>query len=183
MISGEVRPSTVGFLERLDRALAKIEELLVFASGALVLFLMLYGTVDVLSRTILNRPLPSTYEYMQLGMVGIVYLGVAQVQRLQGHVAVDFVSKHFPPPFTRILAVLSCLVGLLLMGVIIWWGAIAAWESYIRGEYIGSVARVPVLPARLALVTGVSVLFLRLLLEMVEHLAGRRPASSRPVPE
>ena len=78
-----------GPLGRLDRALTRVEELLVFAAGALVFALMFYGTLDVLSRALFNRPLPSTYEYMELGMVAIVYLGIAQVQRLQGHVAVD----------------------------------------------------------------------------------------------
>ena len=172
-----------GALGRLDRALARVEELLVFVAGALVFALMFYGTLDVLSRALFNRPLPSTYEYMELGMVAIVYLGVAQVQRLQGHVAVDFVSKYFSPQVSRMLAILSCLFGLLLVSVIGWWGIMAAWESYVRGEYIGSVARVPVAPARIALVVGVGFLFLRLLLETAERISGVAPDPVRPMPE
>ncbi len=151
-----------------DRALTAVENALVVVAGALVLFLMLYGTADVLSRWLFNRPLPSTYEYMELGMVAVVYLGVAQVQRLRGHIAVDFVNKYLPAGVNWTIELIGCLFGLLLTGAIVWWGAAAAWSSYLSGEYIGSVARVHVFPARVALLAGLVVLFLRLTLQLVE---------------
>ena len=167
-----------------DRALSAVENALVVVAGALVLFLMLYGTADVLSRWLFNRPLPSTYEYMELGMVAVVYLGVAQVQRLRGHIAVDFVNKYLSARVNRAIEFISCLFGLLLTGVIVWWGAAAAWSSYLSGEYIGSVARVHVFPARVALLAGLVVLFLRLTLQLVEDvqrmLGGGDPAPPAP---
>lgn len=159
-----------------DRALSAVENALVVIAGALVFFLMLYGTADVLSRWLLNRPLPSTYEYMELGMVAVVYLGVAQVQRLRGHIAVDFLNKYFPARMNEVIDVVNCLFGLLLSGVIVWWGAAAAWSSYETGEYVGSVARVHVFPARVALLLGLAVLFVRLSFELTQHvqrLSGR----------
>jgi TRAP-type C4-dicarboxylate transport system permease small subunit len=136
----------------------------------------------VISRAAFNRPLPSTYEYMQLGMVAIVYLGVSQVQRLKGHVGVDFASKFLPPRVNEVLDLIGCLFGLVLMASIGWWGAFAAWESVETGEYIGSVARVPVSPARIALLLGVAVLFIRLLVETSQHVL-RLFGRYRTVPE
>lgn len=164
-----------------DRALSAVENALVVVAGALVFFLMLYGTADVLSRWLLNRPLPSTYEYMELGMVAVVYLGVAQVQRLRGHIAVDFVNKYLPASVNWAIEMISCLFGLLLTGAIGWWAAAAAWSSYLSGEYIGSVARVHVLPARVALLVGIVVLFLRLSLQLVED-AQRVPGRGGQTP-
>lgn len=154
-----------------DRALARLEDALVIVAGIVVFALMFYGAADVISRAAFNRPLPSTYEYMELGMVAVVYLGVSQVQRLKGHIGVDFASKYFPRRVNEGLDLIGCLFGLLLMGAIGWWGAFAAWESYMTGEYIGSVARVEVLPARVALLVGVVVLFVRLLVETSQHLS------------
>jgi TRAP-type C4-dicarboxylate transport system permease small subunit len=164
-----------------DRALSAVENWLVVIAGIIVFFLMLYGTADVLSRWLFNRPLPSTYEYMELGMVAVVYLGVSQVQRLRGHIAVDLVNKYLPVRLNEAVEIVGCLFGLVLMGAIGWWGAAAAWSSYLTGEYIGSVARVHVLPARIALLAGVAVLFLRLCLELTQHfqrLLGRNGTSS-----
>lgn len=164
-----------------DRALSAVENWLVVIAGIVVFFLMLYGTADVLSRWLFNRPLPSTYEYMELGMVAVVYLGVSQVQRLRGHISVDFVNKYLPARVNEAIEFIGCLFGLVLTGAIGWWGAAAAWSSYLTGEYVGSVARVHVLPARVALLVGVAVLFLRLCLELTQHfqrMLGRSSDSS-----
>lgn len=169
-LPAEVHVPFARWLRPIDGILSRIENILVLLAGLLVILLMFYGTADVIARAAFNRPLPSTYEYMELGMVAIVYLGVSHVQHLQAHVGVDMASKHFPRTVNKVLAVIGCLFGLLLMGTIGWWGAMAAWESYRTSEYIGSVARVQVLPARLALLVGVSVLFLRLLMETADHI-------------
>ncbi len=164
-----------------DRALSAVGNWLVVIAGVIVFALMLYGTADVLSRWLFNRPMPSTYEYMELGMVAIVYLGVSQVQRLRGHIAVDLVNKFLPARLNESIEIVGCLFGLVLTGAIGWWGAAAAWSSYLTGEYVGSVARVHVLPARVALLLGVAVLFLRLCLELTQHfqrMRGRNGASS-----
>jgi len=168
-VSAEAHAPFTRSLRPLNRALTRVEDVLVLLAGILVFVLMFYGTADVIARAAFNRPLPSTYEYMELGMVAIVYLGISHVQHLQAHIGVDMVSKHFPIRANEVLQVIGCLFGLLLMGAIGWWGAMAAWDSYRTGEYIGSVARVQVLPARLALVAGVTVLFLRLLMETADH--------------
>jgi hypothetical protein len=76
----------------------------------------------------------------------------------------------------EVIDLVSCLFGLILSGVIVWWGAAAAWSSYETGEYVGSVARVHVFPARVALLIGLGVLFVRLSFELTQHiqrLAGR----------
>ena len=98
--------------------------------------------------------------------------------------AVDFVNKYLPAGVNWTIELIGCLFGLLLTGAIVWWGAAAAWSSYLSGEYIGSVARVHVFPARVALLAGLIVLFLRLSLQLVEDVqrmrSGGDPASPAP---
>jgi TRAP-type C4-dicarboxylate transport system permease small subunit len=164
----ESRPSKpVGLL---DGILWKIEDVLVICAGFVVFILMIVVTADVISRSLFNRPLPNSYEYMELGMVFIVYLGVSKVQREKGHIAIDMVIKKLPPRGVALVELAGCIFGLVLMGAIGWWGALAAWNSYETSEYIGSVARLPVLPARAALVVGVAIICLRLLLDIWRYL-------------
>lgn len=152
-----------------DRMLSAIEDGIVVIAGLIVIALMLVVTADVIMRSLFNTPLPNSYEYMELGMVFIVYLGAAQVQREKGHIAIDAVVKKLPPRGRALAEMFGCLVGLVLMLAIGWWGAQAAWNSYVTSEYIGSVARLPVLPARLALLFGVAVLSLRLLIDIFRY--------------
>jgi len=153
-------PSGIG-----ERALAAIEDGLVIVAGFIVLALMLVVTADVIMRALFNYPLPNSYEYMELGLVFIVYLGAAQVQREKRHIAIDAVIKALPPRGGAFAEMLGCIAGLVLMIGIGWWGAQAAWNSFMTSEYIGSVARLPVLPARIALLCGVVVLSIRLLVD------------------
>lgn len=152
--------------EPFDRALTSLENVLVLIAGFVVIALMLVVTADVISRSLFNFPLPNSYEYMELGMVFAVYLGAAEVQRDKRHVAIDALSKHLPPRGQAAVDLLGCIIGLVLMAGIGYWGSLAAWSSYQTSEYIGSVAHVPVLPARLALLVGVAVLALRLILDI-----------------
>jgi TRAP-type C4-dicarboxylate transport system permease small subunit len=149
-----------------ERILSSIEDGLVVIAGFIVIALMLVVTADVIMRSAFNTPLPNSYEYMELGLVFIVYLGAAQVQREKGHIAIDALVKALPPRGAALAEMFGCIVGLVLMAAIGWWGAEAAWQSYVTSEYIGSVARLPVLPARIALLCGVLVLSIRLIVDI-----------------
>jgi TRAP-type C4-dicarboxylate transport system permease small subunit len=149
-----------------ERALSSIEDGLVIVAGLIVIALMLVVTADVIMRSAFNYPLPNSYEYMELGMVFIVYLGAAQVQREKRHIAIDAVIKALPPRGSALAEMFGCVIGLILMAAIGWWGAQAAWNSFVTSEYMGSVARLPVLPARIALLCGVTVLSIRLLVDI-----------------
>lgn len=149
-----------------ERTLSTIEDSLVIVAGFIVLALMIVVTADVIMRSLFNTPLPNSYEYMELGLVFIVYLGAAQVQREKRHIAIDTLIKALPPRGSALMELLGSLAGLILMAAIGWWGAQAAWNSLVTSEYIGSVARVPVLPARVALLCGVLVLSIRLLIDI-----------------
>jgi TRAP-type C4-dicarboxylate transport system permease small subunit len=153
----------------LNHTLTVIENVLVVFAGFVVIAMMLLVTADVISRSLFNFPLPNSYEYMELGMVFAVYLGAAQVQREKRHVTIDTVIKHFPDRLRATVELMGCLIGLVLMAAIGWWGALAAWNSYVTSEYVGSVARLPVLPARLALVIGVIALLIRLLFDAFDY--------------
>lgn len=154
-------PSGIG-----ERILSTIEDWLAIIAGLIVIALMIVVTADVIMRSLFNYPLPNSYEYMELGMVFVVYLGAAQVQREKRHIAIDAVIKALPPRGSALMEMIGCIVGLILMVAIGWWGAQAAWNSFVTSEYIGSVAHVPVLPARIALLCGVMVLSVRLLVDI-----------------
>jgi TRAP-type C4-dicarboxylate transport system permease small subunit len=154
-------PSGIG-----ERILSAIEDWLAIVAGFIVFALMIVVTADVIMRSLFNYPLPNSYEYMELGMVFVVYLGAAQVQREKRHIAIDAVIKALPPRGSALLEMFGCIVGLILMAAIGWWGAQAAWNSFVTSEYIGSVAHVPVLPARIALLCGVLVLSVRLVVDI-----------------
>jgi len=149
-----------------EHALATVEDWMVIFAGFVVLGLMFSVTLDVILRSLFSFPLPNSYEYMELGMVFVVYLGAAKVQGEKRHIAIDAAVRALPLRVGAFMDLFGCLVGLVLMAAIGWLGASAAWNSFLTSEYIGSVAHVPVLPARLALLCGVLVLSLRLLLDI-----------------
>ena len=148
--------------------------LLVLAS--ILAFLLCFVVVgDVIGRVVFNRPLQGTPELVSSSIVIICYLQAVYAILSNGMMHVDALTVHFPPRVTAVLNVISCLLGVVLFGIIFWGsidGFVHALES---GEYEGEGAlRVPMWPVRFAVVAGSGLAVLAYLLLAARQLDAAR---------
>jgi TRAP-type C4-dicarboxylate transport system permease small subunit len=148
--------------------------LLVLAS--ILAFLLCFVVVgDVIGRVVFNRPLQGTPELLSSSIVIICYLQAVYAILSNGMMHVDALTVHFPPRVTAALNVISCLLGVLLFGLI-FWGSIDGFVHAVEsGEYEGEGAlRVPMWPVRFAVVAGSGLAVLAYLLLAARQLAAAR---------
>ncbi|WP_180899988.1 TRAP transporter small permease [Martelella soudanensis] len=75
-----------------------------------LIFVTLVVLADVIGRAA-GAPLRGAQDFYQMGMVIIVFGGMALCDRLGGHIAVDIFENHFPDAFNHWLDIIAALLG------------------------------------------------------------------------
>jgi TRAP-type C4-dicarboxylate transport system permease small subunit len=91
-------------------------------------------SLDVLLRYFLDRPLLFVDELASLLQVLVIFGGLAYTFLVGGHVRVDLVTSHVPPPVRAWLRVVTLVLGLVFVGVVAWVTMQSALTAYRYGR-------------------------------------------------
>lgn len=133
--------------------LAAVSRLIAEAGGIVILAMMFVAVLDVVLRYLYNAPLSSSYELIQLGMVLVVYCGLAWCGLTGGHIAVNFVGALLDRPRLRWLNALVHGAGAILFLVIAWRSAGEALKYFASGETT-NMLKAPLYPFLAAVAAG-----------------------------
>ena len=137
----------------IERTLATVSRRTAEAGGIVILAMMLVAVLDVVLRYVFNAPLSSSYELIQLGMVLVVYCGLAWCGLTGGHIAVNFLGALLDRPRLRWLNALVHCVGAILFLVIAWRSAGEAVKYFASGETT-NMLKAPLYPFLAAVAAG-----------------------------
>lgn len=123
------------------RKLEKARDALPAAMGAVAsaaLFaMMVVAVVDVVARTIFNKPLGAASELIELAMVATVFLVYPLVSRKGMHISIDLLDSIVPGPLRRAQHVLAALLGAAVFLAIAWRDGYLASEAWSSSEVTG----------------------------------------------
>lgn len=159
----------------IGKALAGASTILAWIGGAGLILMMLHIAAEVVARYIFNSPLHGTVEIVSAYyMVAVVFLPLAMIERVNGHIVVELVSQHFPRRVQDILIGIVALVSALYFGAFTWqtWGD-ALQKLAVREVTLGMVA-VTVWPTRFYLPIGCGLITLVLVYKAFRLFAGDR---------
>lgn len=152
-------------LGRASRSLARVEDLANLLAAAAIFLLMVLGVVQIVGRTIFNAPVHGYIDLVELSMAGMAFLGAAYCQRLGAHIRMELLIGRFHGRTLWLLEIFGTLVGLGILGVLIWYGGQHFWRSYTLGDTTID-AEFPVWPSKLLVPMAFSLWFLRLLIQL-----------------
>ncbi len=165
-------------LSLLDRAALGLNAL----GSVWILALVLLVTTDALSRSFLNRPIAGVIEMVQVSVLGIVFLQLADAVRTGRLTRADsFLSllrSRHPRTAHGIEAAFS-LLGAVYMGLGIWGSVPLLLEAIERDSYLGNqgVFTIVVWPVKSIVVLGLAIsLFVFLRLAWHSLLEARKPS-------
>jgi TRAP-type C4-dicarboxylate transport system permease small subunit len=139
----------------LDALNAKVTRALLAVAAAIIFCLSFLVCADIFGRALFSSPVKGTPEIVSMSIVIITFL-------LAGY-AVQSGSMIYTNVFTGMFGLrgeafgklLSALLGILFFGLIVWGSFEPTIHAWTSGEYEGEGAlRVPVWPARVAVVVG-----------------------------
>jgi TRAP-type C4-dicarboxylate transport system permease small subunit len=105
-----------------------------FLAGALLVLVMIFVTVGVLLRYVLNRPIGWAVEVCEYSLVCITFLVAAWVLRKEGHVRVDLVLSLLRPKTQLFLNTITSALSTGVCLVLTFFGGRVTRELF-RGNY------------------------------------------------
>lgn len=151
--------------------------------AAAALFLMAgLGATDIISG-LLGKPVPGAYEFTELLMVIMLFLGFASAQEMKSHIVVELVVERLPYALRLCceLLALVCTGSLFLLFAYFGWDALV--HSVGVGEYASGLIAVPLWPTRLALAIGASLMLLQTIRDGLQVFYKLRRSQTQNVQE
>ena len=154
--------------------------LCLWLAALLVVLMIIHVCLEVVSRTLLRRPLPGTIETVSYYyMVGIAFLPLGMVQLLRENITVDLIDNVLTKGGRRWVDAFSVLMTFLVVALVAW----ASLDMAVRQTGHGEATLVaqydmPVWPARWLLVAGIAVFFLACLIQLFGFFAEKPTAAT-----
>jgi len=113
--------------------------------GILILF-------DVVMRSFLNKPVIGVAEIIGNTLVIIAFFQIAYTISIDAMIRSEYLIKKSSQNFSRILELLSCILGVLFFGLIAYSSFEPTINAYVRNEFEGHASfRFPTFPVRLSI--------------------------------
>jgi len=152
-----------------DTHFGKLETLLAIIAGVVIFMLMIMGSTEILSRRLLNYPLPGHIDYVELSMSLMAFPAAAYCQRHGSHIRMDMLVNLVKGRPHWMIEALAIIVALVIVAVII----PGTWSHFMRAYELGDTtmdAGVPVWPSKLMAPFGLGILWIRLLINLLGYI-------------
>lgn len=144
------------------------------AGSCWIVVLMLLINAEAISRSAFNQPIIGVIEMIEISVIGIVFMQLADSLRRGVLTRSDGLFNQVmrrKPAAGHVMAVVTYLLGAAFMGLIIWGSVpffVDAWE---KNYYIGveGMFTAPVWPVALIIVVAVAVTMVQFLIMLADH--------------
>lgn len=164
----------------LHRLWSRLESLCAGLAGTLIAIAMFLTVTEVVSRKLLNYPLPGIIDMFDLGMAAIAFLGASQCQRLGKHVRMEMLIRFLPKRAFWFFEFLTNSLALVFVVSI----SAYSYKGFLRSIEMGDTTMdlmLPVWPSKLLIAFALCILGGRLLLQSLDSLRLMENPNTSPV--
>ena len=179
MPAGDRAQSSAVLLRRADRILSHAEDGLNLIAAFAIFFLMFVGVVQIVGRTVFDFAIYGYIDWIEQASVLFAFLGIAYAQRLGSHIGMDLTMGWRPERRWKI-ELFGVAMALAIISVLIY----ASFTNFLRAYSIGDSTmdiRLPTWPAKLMVPLALSVLWLRLSLQICGYVRMIAHPDAEPV--
>jgi len=156
-------------LKKVDQIIERVSSLFAVLSGILIVLMAFTASYGVARRYVFKSPEPYSYELSTIFLLWTFVLALAYLEKLDGHLRVDFFVALLPETIRRFLMnVFGPLIGLVFCSVLTWEGWRAAVYSYEIGEKSMSIWAIPLFPVKIVIPAGYGLLCMVLVLKIIQ---------------
>ncbi len=167
-------------LSRADQLFYRLESVLTLLGGIVILLLVLLATANILGRWIFSMPINGYVDWVEQAMAFFAFLGISYTQRDGGHIRMDILVSHLRGRVLWSVELFSTIITLIITLVLIY----GSWLHFYRAWSIGDSSldiNLPTWPAKLVVPVSLTILALRLLLQIWGYIRAILQGSDRPI--
>lgn len=155
-------------MEKVWRLIEKISYVAGYASGWIVILIILLTMVEVITRYVLRQPLILCDEFGGYSLFAICFLGLSYCAREKGHIRITFIVEKMPAKVASWLRVGTLSLAFLYAAV----GSKISWDflvgSFQRNMRSNSWLMTPLMWPQMALPIGFTLFSLVLILQIAK---------------
>ncbi len=153
----------------LDRVFGAIENLFNLFAGSLVFAMMFLGMVQIIMRNIFNAPIYGYIDIVEISMVGFAVLSIAYVQRVGGHVRMELLISRLKGRASWLVEALATSAAIFIVAVLIPYSYSHFQRAFNFGDSTIDI-QIPTWPAKLVVPLALSLLLIRLFIQLAGYL-------------
>ncbi len=162
-----------------DQALSHVEDSLNIIAALAIFFLMFIGVAQIVGRTVFDFAIYGYIDWIEQASSLFAFLGIAYAQRLGSHIGMDLTLNWRPANRWKV-ELFGVSMAILIITVLVY----ASFTNFLRAWSIGDSTmdiRLPTWPAKLMVPLALSVLWLRLSLQICGYLRMIAHPDAEPV--
>lgn len=163
-----------------DRTYFKLESSLNLLGGIIIILLVLFATVNVLGRWLFDLPISGYIDWVEQSMAFMAFLGIAYTQREGGHIRMDMLVSRLHGRRLWLVELFSSVIMLLVTLALIYGSYLHFWRAYSLGDSSLDID-LPTWPAKFVVPFALTVLALRLLLQIWGYMRAAIEDTDQPV--
>jgi len=163
-----------------DRLYFKFESFLNLTGGIVIFLLVFLATANVLGRWFFNLPIDGYIDWVEQAMAFLAFLGIAYTKRLGGHIRMDILVGQLRGRLLWATELFSVVLMLLVTLVLIYGSYLHFWRAYSIGDSSLDID-LPTWPAKLVVPFALTVLALRLILQIWGYARAIKEGGETPV--
>ena len=152
---------------------------LYWGSGVLACVFMV-GIAVMIVAQILGRVtgilVPSADDISGYFMGASTFFALAHALRRGGHIRVELLLQRCTPGLRRAFEIWCLAVSSAMTAYASWWCIFLTWESYTLGDVSAGVLPIPLWLPQIAMCSGIGLLTMAFLDDLLAVLRGRRPS-------
>jgi TRAP-type C4-dicarboxylate transport system permease small subunit len=161
----------VGVVDAIDRVLVSVCALATIAAGLVL-------TYSIAVRYLLHTSTDWQDEVAVFLLVGATFLSAPYVQSMRGHIAIEAIEGYLPERLERVRNIVSDIICLLFCAFFAWQSWLLLVEAIDDGRVTDSAWAPPLWIPYSMMTVGMSLLTLRLGLQLGQAFGGRRGAGA-----
>lgn len=153
-------------IDRADRLLSPLEDLLNFIAAVAVLFLMLLGVVQIVlrARWLFNAPIFGYIDMIELSMPILAVLGISYCQRHGIHIRMDILLQYLKGRVLWGVEAFASLAGFAIVALLARYSWVFFQDAYTSGDST-SDALLLTWPSKLLVPFALAILSIRLAIQ------------------
>jgi C4-dicarboxylate transporter, DctQ subunit len=151
-------------LRQADKYLSHAEDALNLVAALAVFFLMFVGVAQIVGRTVFDFAIYGYIDWIEQSSALFAFLGIAYAQRFGSHIGMDL-TMGWTPAIRWKIQLFGVVVAIAIVTILIY----ASSTNFLRAYSIGDSTmdiRLPTWPAKMMVPLALSVLWLRLALQI-----------------